>query len=160
MASCGSVRPENLPPTERAACFHGLRAHYQIMEWSLQEESRMLQAVDWGWKEHRNMLLPIPTDLDLAPELLKKVVRCKCKNSGRNICGTNRCSCRSHGLHCLRSCVGCRGENCTNREVSVKNLYFIPGQIVIFILFACFFRSYVQCQRTILKSLLTKSRVD
>ena len=35
MACKGMISPEKLPPTKRAAYFHGLRAHYQILLWSL-----------------------------------------------------------------------------------------------------------------------------
>ncbi len=51
-----------------------------------------------------------------APETLLKFVRCKCKLSSRNPCGTNLCSCRKNGLKCATACGDCRGENCKNAE--------------------------------------------
>lgn len=74
----GLILPEKLPPTERAAYFHGLRAHYQIIKWSLIDDFE-IAAVDWGWKERDGMLVPIMTDKEIAPETLTKVIRCNCK---------------------------------------------------------------------------------
>ena len=108
--------PHHLPPTDRAAFYHGLRTHLQIMKWMLVDEEEELSPSDWGWKENNGCLLPVTTDLDVAPVLLKKVIRCKCKTTGKNFCGTNLCSCRKHGLPCLSSCSGCRGEDCMNCE--------------------------------------------
>ena len=35
MVSKGMLEPEKMPPTQRAAYFHGLRAHLQIVTWKL-----------------------------------------------------------------------------------------------------------------------------
>lgn len=72
------ISPEKLPPTERAAYFHGLRAHYQVMLWSLIDDFE-LDAIDWGWKLHDGVITPVMTDKDIAPEALTKVIRCNCK---------------------------------------------------------------------------------
>ena len=56
------------------------------------------------------------SDINAAPENLLKFVRCKCKLSSKNPCGTSMCSCRKHGLKCVTACEDCRGENCNNAE--------------------------------------------
>ncbi len=75
-----------------------------------------LDPQQWGWKREGNMLVPVMTDLTPAPENLLKFVRCKCKLSSRNPCGTNACSCRKNGLKCVSACGDCRGEGCYNSE--------------------------------------------
>ena len=78
MACKGTISPEKLPPTERAAYYHGLRTHYQIMLWSLIDNFK-LEATDWGWKFDDEVITPVMTDKDIAPESLTKVIRCNCK---------------------------------------------------------------------------------
>ena len=56
------------------------------------------------------------TDIAAAPENLRKFVRCKCKLSSRNPCGTNICSCRKNGLKCVIAYGDYREENCKNAE--------------------------------------------
>jgi len=46
MAGKGMISPEKRPPTERAAYFHDLRPHYQIMLWSLMVGFE-LDAIEW-----------------------------------------------------------------------------------------------------------------
>ena len=72
------ISPEKLPPTARAAYFHGLRAHYQIISWSLIDDFNLI-ATDWGWKLHNEVITPIMTDNDIAPESLTMVIKCNCK---------------------------------------------------------------------------------
>ena len=43
-------------------------------------------------------------------------MRCKCKLSSRNPCGTNACTCRKNGLKCVTACGDCRGNDCKNAE--------------------------------------------
>ena len=64
--------------------------------------------------EKNSLLLPTMTDKEPAPENLLVVIRCKCKLSSRNVCGTNLCSCRKSGLKCVAACEGCRGDECNN----------------------------------------------
>ena len=117
MACRGCISPEKLPPSERAAHYHGLRVHLQVVQWSLSEIYE-LDALLWGWKSKDSTWLPITTDLDFAPGPLKQIIRCKCKMSSKNPCSTKICTCRKNGLPCLPSCTGCRGEECSNCEVS------------------------------------------
>jgi len=73
MAAKGTISPEKLPPTKRAAFFHGLRSYYQIMSWSLIDDLE-LNPTDWGWKKIDGVLTPIMTDKDMT-----KIIKCNCK---------------------------------------------------------------------------------
>ena len=112
------ISPEMLPPTARAAHFHGLRVHNQIIAWSL-DESAECDPIDWGWKVDDNTFKPVLTDLDVAPPEVKKVIRCKCKVTRSNPCSSRSCLCRKNGLKCTSLCWGCRGSECSNSDVSV-----------------------------------------
>ena len=98
MLSNGVIIPEELPPPEQAACYHGFRVHLQIIQWKMLDETEILNPTDWGWKRYDGYLVPVPTDKDVAPANLLKVIKCKCKSSGKNQCRTNLCSCRKNGL--------------------------------------------------------------
>ena len=74
----GIVVPEKLPPTVRAAYYHGLRCHYQIIQWSMIDNFE-IQPSEWGWKLENGVLSPVMTDEAIAPPSLMKVIRCKCK---------------------------------------------------------------------------------
>ena len=111
------VDPQKLPPTERAAHFHSLRVHLQVILWKrLTHQDLDFNPEQWGWKLDGTQISPIMTDLAAGPESLLKFVRCKCKLSSRNPCGTNICSCRKNGLMCVTACGDCRGVNCNNAE--------------------------------------------
>ena len=56
------------------------------------------------------------TDIAALPETLLKFVRCKCKLSTKNPCGTNICSCNKNGLKCVTACGDCQGKSCQNAE--------------------------------------------
>ncbi len=48
MMSNGKVlEPERLPPTERAAFFHHLRVHYQVVVWTQLSDDK-LDPMEWG----------------------------------------------------------------------------------------------------------------
>ena len=122
MVCRGDVHPEKLPPTNRAAYFHGLRVFFQIRQWSLSEDE--LNFLDWGWAVKDSRLVPITTDLDIAPPELKCIIRCSCKPHQKNACGSKKCTCRKNGLECLPTCTGCRGENCSNVSKYIYKLKF------------------------------------
>lgn len=111
--SKSTIEPQKLPPTERAAYYHALRVHLQITLWR-QLSNNSLDATEWGWTVSGNQMTPIFTDLGAAPEDLLRFVRCKCKSSTKNPCGSNSCSCRKHGLKCVAACGDCRGVTCNN----------------------------------------------
>ena len=110
IASKKAVDPKELPPSERAAHFHGLRTFHQVMQWAL--VCNVPEPLEWGWIQNENDLAPIKTDLASAPSSLKKIIRCNCKLSNKNACNSNICSCRKHGMVCIASCGGCHGEDC------------------------------------------------
>jgi hypothetical protein len=117
MVCNGLILPEKLPPTERAAHFHGFRVHLQVIEWKMLDENYNLNPTEWGWKSVDGFLAPIPTDKEIAPPDLLKVIRCNCKTSSKNQCGTKTCMCRKHGIKCMLACGGCHGEDCNNKAV-------------------------------------------
>ena len=47
MAKSNKVVLQRLPPTERAAHYHSLRVHLQVVRWSVLSND-MLQADEWG----------------------------------------------------------------------------------------------------------------
>ena len=115
MAARGELQPEKLPPTERAAFYHCLRVHLQILTWETLGDV-LLNPLEWGWKLDTSSLCPVMTDIEVAPSDILKFIRCKCKSETRR-CESALCSCRRHGLKCVSSCGGCRGQSCANSEV-------------------------------------------
>ena len=87
--------------------------------WSLTLDEGRFQATDWGWMQRDGKLIPISTDVDVAPEALQNVICCKCNPANGNPCGTRSCTCRKYGLPCFSSCSGCRGKDCNNCDVSI-----------------------------------------
>ena len=111
--SVSEIKPEILPPTERTAHFHCLRVYLQVIQW------KHLMAVginplQWGWKQVEDKFVPIMTDLEPAPPVILNIIRCKCKSLSQNQCGSDRCTCRKHGLKCVTACKECHGDSCQN----------------------------------------------
>ena len=44
-----------------------------------------LDPQQWGWRLDRDVLRPIMSDLDAAPDSLLKFVRCKCKLTSKTL---------------------------------------------------------------------------
>ena len=59
--SAANVKPESLPPTEKAAMFHIYRVYFQLHEWNTVMEST-LNPKDWGWRLEGASLVPFMTD--------------------------------------------------------------------------------------------------
>ena len=108
-----NITPSTLCPTMRAIYFHSLRTYLQIHRWDTLNE-HILNPADCGFYKQRNGWMPIKTDLEAAPKIVLKIVRCNCKMSSRNTCGTMLCSCRKNGLPCGKACGDCQGKNCLN----------------------------------------------
>ena len=52
-----AIKPQNLPPTDRAAYFHSLRVNLQVIEWkSLMNV--ILPAEEWGWRLQHGIYEP------------------------------------------------------------------------------------------------------
>jgi len=107
------LRPERLPPTERAAHFHILRVHLQVVQWHTLMAAE-LNPQDWGWKLTEGTYVAIPTDMLPAPDDMLSVIACKCKTTTKNPCSSMLCSCRKNGMHCMAACKHCCGEECEN----------------------------------------------
>jgi len=78
LACKGILAPEKLPPSEKTAYLHGLRWHFQMIQWSLFDDFE-IQPTEWGWKLENSVLSPVMTNQEIAPQSLIKAVRCKCK---------------------------------------------------------------------------------
>ena len=65
--SSGVFEPQKLPPTDRAAYFHNLRSHLQIITWVTLNHN-YLDPTNWGWKlnETKPGYIPILTDFPVA----------------------------------------------------------------------------------------------
>ena len=74
ISSNKAIDPQKLPPTERAAHFHSLRVHLQVMLWKkLIHEDLQLDPEQWGWKLDGSKLAPVMTDIAAAPETLTEI---------------------------------------------------------------------------------------
>ena len=70
-----AIDQQKLPPTERAAHFHSLRVHLQVMLWKrLTYKDIHLAPEQWGWNLDGTTLTPVMTDMAAAPETLLKFV--------------------------------------------------------------------------------------
>ena len=107
LSSKSYIDPKYLPPTSSAAKFHSYRAYLQIQQWIAGD--CYIDPTKWGWKITNNIMNPIMTDKDPAPENLLKIVRCTCRTDCRSL----RCSCRKHGVMCTTACTNCT-ETCNN----------------------------------------------
>jgi hypothetical protein len=110
-SSVGNLMPQKLPPTERAAYYHVQHCHHQAVTWK-HLSTNIIDPLKWGWKIVDSQYEPIMTDLQSAPEDMLKVVKCKCKGSGKSA----SCTCRKNGIKCLSACQYCRGVLCCNSQ--------------------------------------------
>lgn len=102
------IDPANLPPSPRAAYYHGLRVYHQLHVWKALSDHD-LEPRRWGWRVQNDFYRPIMTDLEAGPAELLKIVRCGCNGP----CD-GRCSCRKAGLKCTSVCKTCHGITCNN----------------------------------------------
>ena len=116
IASKTMLDPQKLPPTEQAAYYHSLRVLLQVVKLSID----ILDPKQWGWKLNRSSFAPIMTDLESVPENLLKFMRCKCKLSSKNPCGSSLCLCCKNGLKCVAALGDCLGENCNIEEIILE----------------------------------------
>ncbi|GBM38763.1 hypothetical protein AVEN_210502-1 [Araneus ventricosus] len=97
----------SLPPIEAEARQHSFRTYHQIQQWYWNEQN----AEQWGWNRNKNGLIPVTTLEPPAPEILLKLISCKCKKGCQKACG-----CRKAGLKCSVICKNCSGT-CDNSQV-------------------------------------------
>ena len=57
---------------------------------------------------------PVKTDLPPASDYLLYVIRCNCRASFKNTCGSKLFTCRKNALKCMPACGDCRGVACEN----------------------------------------------
>ena len=113
ISSKSNLQPQRLPPSERAAHFHSLRVHLQVIKWkSLGSDGK--DPTQWGWCLKDDSLIPEMTDQDVGPDALLNFIRCKCKSTSRRQCASTLCSCVKHGLKCVSACWDCHGDSCNN----------------------------------------------
>jgi len=104
------IDPTTLPPSPRAAFFHGLRVYHQMKVWRHLSECD-IEPLKWGWKIADDNFVGITTDKEAGPQDLLKIIRCSCKGS----CD-KRCSCGKAGLECSSYCKECGGVSCNNSK--------------------------------------------
>ena len=122
------LRPERLPSTANAASLPPLPLsfHCQVAQW----KSLSTSAVDplmWGWYKQSDRFWPIATDLEAAPDDLRRIVKCSCKAGTDRSCLTQTCSCKRHGLPCIPVCKNCHGVDCENRHEEIGSSISILG---------------------------------
>ena len=117
MTSTTFVQVHTLPPTSAAASYYSLRVYLQVQTWIGNGDN--LEPLKWGWDRTDNMLLPIKTHLQPAPDDLLKIIRCQCKSN----CDSKRCTCRKHGLECSSGCRECQGISCSNAQEFDLDIY-------------------------------------
>ena len=59
------IDPSNLPPSPRAAFYHGLRVYHQIKMWRTRSDS-YIEPLKWGWKVTDDHFVPIATDQEVG----------------------------------------------------------------------------------------------
>ena len=109
---------KTIPPTSAAAKYHSLRTFFQVRTWMVEYYSDVLCPQQYGWEKRDDILQPIMTHLDPAPEYLLSITKCGCKGT----CNSMRCSCRKNGIECSVSCTNCKGTNCSNCSLQNTNI--------------------------------------
>ena len=116
VASAKNIDPQKLPPTARAAHYHSLHVHLQVILWK-ELTTDSTDSLLWGWKLHSSKLQLTMTDLELHQRAYLNLFDVNPSFlSTANPSGSNTCSCRKHGLKCVIACGNCRGESCRNVE--------------------------------------------
>ena len=78
VAKGSTTEPQRPPSTERAAYFHSLHVHLQVVRWRTVNNDE-LDHNAWGWKKENGSVCPTMTDLDAAPSKVLNLSHCKCK---------------------------------------------------------------------------------
>ena len=102
------IDPSSLPPSPRAAFYHGLRVYHHINVWR-NLLNNDFNPLHWGWRLNGTAYVPIMTYQAAGPEEILKLIRCGCKVK----CGKT-CSCVKVGLKCTHLCGECNGVTCDN----------------------------------------------
>ena len=108
MESRSNIDTSVLPPSPRAAAYHGLTVYHQIKVWSLLMNTDC-EPMNLGWEMNNGSFSPIMTDAGTGSQDVLEMIRCNCKES----CD-KRCSCQKACLKCSSSCGECLGVFCDN----------------------------------------------
>ena len=73
-------------------------------------------VLESGWKMGEEIIEPIKTNEEPAPEEMIAHVRCKCDPALQKPCNSRSCSCFKYGLKCVDACKNCHGVSCNNSE--------------------------------------------
>ena len=113
----GNAENEKLPPTLGAFKKHIYRAFYQLSIWS--EASNALlttrDPLDYGWKNQDGKIIPVTTDMEIAPKAIIELVACNCGGKCTNL----RCRCKKNNVCCTDFC-GCTAI-CENVDVKMSD---------------------------------------
>ena len=90
----GSLKLENLPPTEGATKQHAYKSYLQLQQWLGYKKDPTV----WGWKERQNVIYPVHTLEPLIPDELLSKISCRCETGDtaisralREFVGTLKC---------------------------------------------------------------------
>ena len=104
---------DKLPPTQGAWIEHIRRAHVQANIWhqDMVLNPTCLDPLTLGWRNLDNKLLPVLSQVAVAPVSVLQLVRCNCEKSKCS----RTCSCRGNNVVCTELCkCGGEGEICMN----------------------------------------------
>ena len=73
-----------------------------------------------GWTMGNNTRCPVMFDQDAALAKILQFIRCMCKSSGKDHCGTKQCSCNNNGLRCLMVYNESREHSCNNTDMTMN----------------------------------------
>ena len=65
-------------------------------QWKILDETQSSNPRNMVWKKDDGYLVPIPTDKDVAPANILKVIKCRCKSTSKYQYGTSL-SCKKNG---------------------------------------------------------------
>ena len=108
----------SLPPTTEAFTLNVLRAHFQLCHWyaALDICPPELNPLEHGFEaDHVNKILmprPLPEDVQAAPDLLLKMIKCCCGSA--QSCKGGNCGCSRRQIPCTMFCSCTGGDNCHN----------------------------------------------
>lgn len=107
-----SSETSKLPPSPGAFVQHLKRACIPLSVWKSANKNMTvtINPLEYGWEKKDEMLMPVCSADDVAPEGLVDLVTCNCKGD----CTKGRCTCKKNNVACTDAC-GC-GEACQNTD--------------------------------------------
>ena len=71
--------------------------------------------LDYGWEINNGKIVPVTTDIEIAPKAIIELVACNCGGE----CSNLRCKCKKNNVSCTDFC-GCN-EMCENVDVKISD---------------------------------------